>query len=262
VLTAHRKNLILQVLRDQGQVSSRALATDLAVSEDTVRRDLRELAAEGRLQRVHGGALPASPALGDLTARNQVSRAGKAAVGGHAAGMVQDGQTVIIDGGTSAVQLVRALRTDLRATVITHSPVIAVELAPFTSVEVLILGGRLYRHSMVTCGATTGEGIARIRADIFFMGVTGIHPDAELTTGDAEEAATKRALSGRAAETWVLGSAEKVGAASAYHIVGLRDIAGIITDSDAPAATVAALRASGTEVVTATEAPPRPRPGG
>jgi DeoR/GlpR family transcriptional regulator of sugar metabolism len=258
VLTAQRKNLILQLLRDQGQVSSRALASDLAVSEDTIRRDLRELAVDGKLQRVHGGALPASPALGDLTARQQVSTAGKAAIGRYAAGLVQDGQTVIIDGGTTAVQLVRALPAGLRATVITHSPVIAFELASMDTVEVLVLGGRLYRHSMVTCGAVTSEAIARIGADIFFMGVTGIHPSAELTTGDAEEAAIKRALSGRAAETWVLGSAEKVGAASAYHVVGLREVAGIITDPDAPAATVAALRANGTRVITATTASSQP----
>ena len=254
VLTAHRKNLILQVLRDQGQVSSRALAVDLAVSEDTIRRDLRELAADGKLQRVHGGALPASPALGDLTTRQQISIAGKSAVGAFAASMVKDGQTIIVDGGTTAVQLVRALPGGLRATFITHSPIVAVELASIDSIDVIVIGGRLYRHSMVTYGAMAGEAIARIAADIFFMGVTGIHPDSELTTGDAEEAATKRALCGRAAETWVLGSAEKVGAASTYPVVGLHEVAGIITDPDAPAPSVAALRRRGVDVVTATMA--------
>jgi DeoR/GlpR family transcriptional regulator of sugar metabolism len=238
-------------------VSSRALATELDVSEDTIRRDLRELAADGKLQRVHGGALPASPALGDLTARQHVSTAGKSAVGAYAAGMVQHGQVVIVDGGTTAVQLVRALPAGLRATVITHSPVIAVELAANTSIDVIVIGGHLYRHSMVNCGALASEAIARIRADIFFMGVTGVHPQSELTTGDAEEAAIKRALSARAVETWVLGSAEKIGAASAYPVVGLHEVTGIITDADAPATTVAGLRALGVEVLIATATPRR-----
>jgi DeoR/GlpR family transcriptional regulator of sugar metabolism len=96
---------------------------------------------------------------------------------------------------------------------------------------VVLIGGRLFKHSVVTVGAAAVEAIARIRADLYFMGVTGIHPDVGLTTGDFEEAHIKRALSSSAAETHVLLTAEKINAASPYLIAPLSDIDGIVVDS-------------------------------
>ena len=86
-----------------------------------------------------------------------------------------------------------------------------------------MLGGRLFRHSMVNVGAAVLEAAARLRADLYFLGVTGVHPEEGLTTGDAEEAAVKRALHARAAETIVLASAEKLLAASAFQVAPLAD---------------------------------------
>jgi DeoR/GlpR family transcriptional regulator of sugar metabolism len=107
VLTIHRKQHILDVLRRSGQVIAKDLSQELGLSEDTIRRDLRELAAEGLLQRVHGGALPASPAMGNFSARLDVASDEKKMIGRAAAGMVQAGQVVILDGGTTAVQIAR-----------------------------------------------------------------------------------------------------------------------------------------------------------
>src|SRR5437868_6946954 len=129
MLTAQRKQLILSRLAAAGQIVAKDLADELGTSEDTIRRDLRELAQQGKLQRVHGGALPASLAVGDLKVREQVSVHEKLALGRHGASMVQDGQVVILDGGTTAIQVARHLAPELRATVITHSPNVAVELA-------------------------------------------------------------------------------------------------------------------------------------
>jgi len=252
MLTARRKEMLLDALRRDGQIVAKSLATTWDLSEDTIRRDLRELAAEGKLQRVHGGALPASPAVADFAVRQQVGTSGKVKIGAMAAGMVETGQTVVIDGGTTAQQVARHLAVDLTATVITHSPTIALELVGHRDVEVIIIGGRLFKHSVVTSGALASEAIERIRADIFFMGVTGVHPTAGLTTGDAEEAATKRSLARRSAETYVLASAEKLGAASPFTVVGLSEVAGIITDPQAPRAAVAALRKRSVEVLRAT----------
>src|SRR5438270_8226999 len=128
MLTSQRKQLLMDVLRRDGQIVATKLSAELGVSEDTIRRDLREMAKEGLLQRVHGGALPASPALGDFAARQHIAPADKAAIGRAAAAMVQPGQVVFVDGGTTCAQLVRALPRQLRATVATHSPSIAMEL--------------------------------------------------------------------------------------------------------------------------------------
>ena len=95
-----------------------------------------------------------------------------------------------------------------------------------------LLGGRLFRHSAVTCGAAAAEAAQAISADVFLLGVTGVHPDAGLTTGDAEEAAMKRTLARRAADTYVLASAEKLGAASRFTVLPLADVAGVITDAE------------------------------
>ena len=86
----------------------------------------------------------------------------------------------------------------------------------------IIVGGRLFKHSVVAAGAVAHEAIGRVSVDLFFLGVTGIHPTAGLTTGDADEAAIKRAWTERAAETYVLGSGEKIGAASAFEVVPAR----------------------------------------
>lgn len=231
MLTRQRKAHILEVLRREGQVVARTLSRDLRLSEDTIRRDLRELAAQGLLQRVHGGALPASPAVVDFAARRLVAPDGKAAIGRTAAGMIRRGHVVFLDGGTTAVQLARHLPRDLEATVVTHSPSVAVELIDHPGVAVEVIGGRLFKHSIVAVGAAAIEAIARIRADIYFMGVTGVHPEAGLTTGDPEEAAVKRALCRCAAETVVLASHEKLGTASPFVVVPLREADTLVVEA-------------------------------
>ncbi|MFP5444491.1 MAG: DeoR/GlpR family DNA-binding transcription regulator [Betaproteobacteria bacterium] len=248
MLTTQRKQLILERLRQEGQIVAKALSEELGISEDTVRRDLRELAAEGQLQRVHGGALPASKAVGNLQVREHLATDDKRALGRAGAALVQPGQVVILDGGTTSLQVVLHLPLHLRATVVTHSPAVAVALAAHTEIEVLVLGGRLFRHSMVNVGASVVEAAAQLRADLYLMGVTGVHAEAGLTTGDFEEAAVKRALHQRAAETVVLASADKLGAASAFTVAPLKALAGLVVPAATPARVRNALKAAGAPV--------------
>lgn len=230
MLTGERKGRLLQQLKRDGRIVAKAAAAELSVSEDTIRRDLRELAAEGRLQRVHGGALPASPALADFSARKGVSAAGKAALATKAATLIGPGQVVFLDGGTTNVELARALPAELAIRVVTHSPSIAVELAAHPLVEIELIGGRLFKHSVVAVGAGAASAIRRVRPDLFVMGVTGLHEEAGATTGDAEEAAVKALIASQAGETMVLASAEKLGAASPFLIAPLCDIATILVE--------------------------------
>ena len=248
MLTTRRKQLLLARLAAEGQLVAKALALELGTSEDTIRRDLRELAAEGKLQRVHGGALPASAAMGDLAVREQVSVADKVALGRFGATLIRPGQVVILDGGTTAIQVARHLAPGLRATIVTHSPPVAVELARHPGIEILVLGGTLFRHSMVNVGAGVMAAASRQRADRFFLGVTGVHPDAGLSTGDAEEAAVKRALHERAAETVVLASPEKLLAASPFVVAPLSALSLLVVTRATSARVTRALRAGGVEV--------------
>ncbi|RDI29234.1 DeoR family transcriptional regulator [Pseudacidovorax intermedius] len=258
MLTRQRHQLILDALRRDGQVVAKAFGESLGLSEDTIRRDLRELAAQGKLQRVHGGALPMAAAEVDFAGRERLAPQEKVAIGRAAAAMVRPGQVVFVDGGTTAVQLARHLPAALRATVVTHSPSVAVALVEHPGVEVVLIGGRLFKHSVVAVGAAATEAIARIHADTCFLGVTGVHAQAGLTTADMEEAAIKRALMAASAETVVMASSEKLGAASPYVIAPLAEAGTVLVAPQASEAAVAALRAAGAAVTVAGRPPQAP----
>lgn len=251
MLTTQRKQLILSRLTRDGQFVAKTFSEELGISEDTVRRDLRELAAEGLLQRVHGGALPASAAVGDMRVRAQLATDDKRLLGRAGAALVQAGQVVFLDGGTTSLQVVQHLSLDLSATVVTHSPTVAVALSEHLNIEVLLLGGRLFRHSMVAVGASVIEAITRVRADLYLMGVTGVHAEAGLTTGDFEEAAVKRALHERAAETVVLATLDKLGAASAFTVAPLNALATLVVPATVPERVADSLKNTGVKLVRA-----------
>jgi DeoR/GlpR family transcriptional regulator of sugar metabolism len=249
MLTSQRKQHILDILRRDGQVIAKRLSQELGLSEDTIRRDLRELAQEGLLQRVHGGALPASPAIVDFAGREELAIDAKQVIGRVAGQMIKEGQVVAVDGGTTAVQLARQLPRNLRATIVTHSARIAVELVDHPGIEVILIGGRLFKHSIVSVGAVALEAISHIRADIYFMGVTGIHPEEGLSTGDLEEAYVKQAFCKRAAETYVFASHEKLGAASQFVIVGLSEVTGLIVDNSINESALEPYRRLGLQII-------------
>ncbi|KRV51127.1 DeoR family transcriptional regulator [Wenjunlia vitaminophila] len=251
MLAAERREHLLDLLARTGKIVAKDVAADLGISEDSVRRDLRDLAAEGLCQRVYGGALPVSPAVVDYGARQAVGPDGKRKVASVAAAMVRPGSSVILDGGTTALAVARALPKELACTVITHSPTIATALIDHPRAEIFVLGGRVFKHSAVTCGAAAVEAAQNVSADLCLLGVTGVHPEAGLTTADADEAAMKRALSARAADTYVLASSEKIGTASPYRVLPWEDVTGLITDADPRDMVIDQLRALGVEILAA-----------
>jgi len=251
MLTRQRKELLLRILKEEGQIVAKSLSESLGLSEDTIRRDLRELAKEGLLERVHGGALPASPAQASFAARGSIATDAKPAIARAAAAMIAPGQVVFIDGGTTAVQLARALPKNLQATVITHSPSVAVELEHHAQLEVILIGGRLFKHSMVASGAAALEALEGMRADLFFMGVCSLHPEAGITTGDYDEACMKRAISARSQRTIVLASREKLGTAAPYRIAPLESIDCIIVNREVDDALLSHYRGLGIDITMA-----------
>ncbi len=251
MLTAQRKQIILDRLKESGQVSVTVLSQEWLVSEDTVRRDLRELAAEGLVQRVHGGALPKSVALGNYERRESISTDAKVSMGKAAVGLIRAGQVVAVDGGTSNLQLVRALPKDLACTIVTHSPLIAAELRNHPLVEVILIGGKIFRHSQVAVGAETAEAIARLRTDLFFLGATGVQAETGVTTGDWEEAAIKRAFCRGAAEVVLMLSPEKLGAAAAYQIIPVEDLSVLVVSSETDDSALSQFSSKGVEILRA-----------
>ena len=254
VLTSRRKQAILKKLQLHGQVQVSALSREWQISPDSVRRDLRDLAGEGLLQRVHGGALPAAAASADYADRERLSPDAKQRIGRTAAALVRPGQVIAVDGGTTTLQLVRHLPRSLEATVVTHSPTIAAALRHHATIEVILIGGRLFKHSMVAIGTTTTDAIASIHTDLFFLGATGVHIQSGVTTGSWEEAAVKRAFCDKTAEVVLLVTPEKLNAASPFGITTAAELDVMVCDYDASEQELAPYRELGVTVLTAERA--------
>jgi DeoR/GlpR family transcriptional regulator of sugar metabolism len=251
MLSHERKQAILDKIRQEGRLVAKTYAAEQGLSEDTIRRDLRELASEGRLERVHGGALPLAPRLPDFAERKEISSTEKRALAACAARWIAPGSLVFLDGGTTNEALVAALPKTIALRVATHSPTIAAALAGFPEIEVWLIGGRLYRHSMVAVGAAAAEAIGRLKPDLFFLGATAIHPKDGLTTGDAEEATIKRLIAAQARETLVLATNAKLDRVSPHLILPLDSLRGLIVSSETDADLRARYQAAGANVIAA-----------
>lgn len=232
MLSAQRRTHLLDLLERDGRIVAKEAAASLSVSEDSIRRDLRDLADAGQCIRVYGGALPVPAADRPFAERLSLETDSKERVARVAAARIRPGSTVIIDAGTTALALARLLPDDPTLTVITPSPAVALAIAEHSPARVIMVGGELGRHSMVANGALATEAIRRLSADACFLGVTGVHPEHGLTTGELDDAATKRALAERSTEVYVLASEEKIGAVSRYPVLDLDEVTEVIVDPE------------------------------
>jgi DeoR/GlpR family transcriptional regulator of sugar metabolism len=251
MLTDERRSLILDRLRTQGRVLATDLSAELDVSSDTIRRDLRELDATGLLRRVHGGALPRHGDAAPFATRARRAPDAKASIAKRAARIVREGDVVVLDGGTTTLELARALRNDLQASVITTSPPIALALAEHPGLEVTVVGGTLRRNALATVGATAVEAFRAIRADVVFLGVCGLHPEIGVTTLDLEERHVKAAMIDGAAEVVALADHDKLGTAMPVVVAPMRAVTQLVTDAEVDEHALAPYRALGIEVIRA-----------
>jgi DeoR/GlpR family transcriptional regulator of sugar metabolism len=251
VLTDERRSLILDRIRNHGRVLAADLTAELGVSVDTIRRDLRELDDAGLLRRVHGGALPRHGDASPFAARARRAPEAKASIARRAAECVRDDQIIVLDGGTTTLEVARALRDDLRAHVITTSPPIALALADHPGLEVTVVGGTLRPKALVTVGAAAIEALRVVRADVVFLGVCGLHPEIGVTTEDLEERHVKAAMIEGAAEVVALADHDKLGTAMPVVVAPMSAVTRLVTDADVDDALVAPYVDLGIEVVRA-----------
>jgi DeoR/GlpR family transcriptional regulator of sugar metabolism len=250
MLTSERKRRILDCLRREGRLVAKTFAIEMGLSEDTIRRDLREMARDRLLARVHGGALPIQPDLPDFSSRKQLAINEKERLAAKAIELIHPGMLVFLDGGTTNEALTRYLPKNLALTVATHSPTIAATLEHRSDLELWLIGGRLYRHSMVAVGAAAAEAITRIRPDLFFMGATAVHTHHGFSTGDPEEAAIKRLISVQSRQTWVIATMNKLDAASPCTIIPLEQASGLILPAGAPQEQTSLFAQAGLQLIT------------
>jgi DeoR/GlpR family transcriptional regulator of sugar metabolism len=232
MLTAERRQEILSRLQRDGKVVASQLVTELGVSEDTVRRDLRELAAGGLVQRVHGGALRPTAAGGSFAQRLRVAPEAKANLAEAALPLLQTVNVLLLDGGTTALELARRLPPDRDCTVLTNAPPVAEALAAHPRAEVVLIGGRLLKEAQVTVGSATVDALRQVRADACVLGICSLHPELGVTATDHDEAHVKRAMVAASAEVIALATADKLRTASPWVVAPIEDVTHLVTDAD------------------------------
>ena len=252
----HQRQLdIVQRLRTDGATSVDDLARSLAVSEATIRRDLRRLDASGQVTRVHGGAV--APAEGSRDPDLElpfvdvatVDLAEKRAVARRAASLVTDGDVLLLDIGTTTQLLARALR-GRRVTVMTASLAVLDVLRDAPGVDLILLGGlvRPAYHSLV--GVLTEDALRAVHADLAFLGASGVRADGEVLDTTLVEVPVKRALIKAANRAVLLADRNKFPGTGTFRVCGVADLDAVVTNDGADPATLQTCRDSGVEVLT------------
>ncbi len=249
LLAEERRRIILDLLRREGKVLAVALSARFGVSQDTIRRDLRDLCEAGLVQRVHGGALLRSPTDPRYTVRQSESPAAKTAIAAAAAMLVRPGQVVIIDSGTTALQVAEHLPRDLRATVVTNSPPAAIALGSHSYIDVVLVGGRLVRESLAVVGVEAVEALHGVRADLCILGVAGLHLEVGISVLNLEETYVKRRMIEGAAEVAAVAAGDKFGTAAPYVVGPLALLTHVVTERAVSENTLTPYREMGITVV-------------
>lgn len=250
MLKEERQQAIIDLLRRDGKVLGADLIQRLNVSEDTIRRDLNDLALAGILQRVHGGALPRASSL-PYEQRVRETDASKRAMARAAARLIHDGQVVIMDSGSTILEVVAHLPTTLHATIVTNSVPVAAALVNHGEIEVYVLGGRLKKDAQAMVGVPVIDALRQVRADLCLLGVCSLHPEIGISMLDVEEAYVKRTMIEQSAEVAAVADATKLGTAAPYVIGPLSSLTYLVTDGSIEQHVLAPYKGRGVTVVQA-----------
>lgn len=222
-LPQERQQCILDLLRKQGRVVANELALAFAVSEDSIRRDLREMAAKGLCRRVYGGALLPTPQFDALPERVGRDDPERSALAAHAASLLLPGQVVLMDAGSTNVAIARALR-GTALTVVTNSPAVADALSGAQAAEVVMIGGRIDPRSGGAIGSIALQQLAELQTDVCIPGICAVDPETGIWGINAEECAFKQAMLRVSATTLIVAGNEKLGARGSFRIAGIEQV--------------------------------------
>ena len=239
-LPEERQREILRRLNSRGRVVAAELSAAFAVSEDSIRRDLRELAARGLCRRVYGGALPISPDLPPVSLRRGLQVETKLLLARKAVSLVRSGHTLLIDAGSTNSAIADALPDRMGLTIVTTAPDIAQRLLDRQGFEILLIGGRIDKRAGSAVGIQAALEIRRVRADLCFPGTCAIDPDTGIWGMSNEEALIKRAMIESSGETAVVVTTDKFAAAAAHQIATLDQIDHLVVEHDIDAIILAA----------------------
>lgn len=248
-----RRQTILELLADRGELLIADVAERLEVSQMTIRRDLQSLEREGALQRVHGGAVTGRSRSYEppFALRSGRHHEAKERIAATAAALVREGETVVIDVGTTALEVARALRATSNITVLTPSLRAAFEVAANPDIRVIVTGGTVRPGELSLVGQMSERAFTELRCDTLFLGVGGIDATAGVTEFNLDDAFVKRAACTHARRCVALADASKIGTVAFAQVCAADAVDVLVTDTEADEHALAPLRALGMEVLIA-----------
>jgi len=253
LLKMQRQQLILETVRDTRQVTVDDLSQRFDVSEVTIRRDLREMDAQGVLRRAHGGAVATVSDLPEPPVIQRMAEAEncKACIGRSAARLLSDGDSVFIGSGSTTAHVARNLMNHQRLTVVTNALNVATELAAAVGVTVVVTGGMMRASELSLVGHIAEQSLLEVRVDKVIMGMRAISLEAGLTNDYLPEVLTDRTIIEMAPELIVVADHSKFGKAASAYVASVDRMTTLVTDADTDPETLTQLRKMGIRVIVA-----------
>jgi DeoR/GlpR family transcriptional regulator of sugar metabolism len=248
LMPAERQKDILERIRKDGRVLATDLAREFSTSEDTIRRALRDLAAQGLCARVYGGALAISPASGTILQRRREGVDRKLALGQKMASIIQPGQFVFIDAGSTNLAVARSFPRSIGLTVATHDPTIAAVLADRTDLTLITIGGQV---NPIVGAAVDGRALRQVlelRPDLLLLGICAIDVDDGISAFHSEDAQMKRALLERSGSVAIAVLNEKLSASAPFQVAAVDVVADLIVEEDASKQVVSGFQSQGMRI--------------
>jgi DeoR/GlpR family transcriptional regulator of sugar metabolism len=246
-----RKSMILQRINESGRVLANAVASEFGVSEDSIRRDLRELAEQGLVQRFHGGAARSRSGPRSFQQRARDETAGKKAIAAAAAARIPANTTMLLDSSTTVLEFVRALPKDLQTCIITGSPDIASAALDHPCCEVILLGGSLNRLTRSAIGQSTLAEVQLMRVDYCVLGACAVDEELMLRAENYDDARMKRALGQACNEIMLLATSEKLVKQAPFAIGPIALVSTLVTDRTADRSILERISGAGVAVIVA-----------
>lgn len=243
-----RLQLILEQLDKENKVQFAEMSLLLNVSEDTVRRDIKELNEQGLLRAVRGGAIHSSSVPHHYRDREKYDVGQKKLIAEKAIPFIKNGQTIFMDGGTSVLAVAQMMPKDLKVTVVTNSFPVADVLEDHPNADVIFAGGRLYKTAFTTIGHETIQTIRNVRANLYFMGVSSISTQG-LTGKSYEDVQVKKTMAEMSAQIVALSTLAKINTAQAFYICPVTAVNAIITEANPNSEELGAYRTLGIQIV-------------
>lgn len=232
MLKEERHQYILNRTSKDNRIYVTTLSEELGISDDTLRRDLVELDIKGLLTKVHGGAIAKSGISIKFTERLNTATTIKQQMATKVIPLFREGDIILMDGGTSNLEVARRIPKDMALTIYTNSFPIVNELFNHPQLDLIFLGGKVFPFSQVTVGISVFQLLQTITPDWVILGISDIHPEKGLTCPDREEAMIKRCMIERGIKRIILADSYKLDTARAYHVASLGDIDYIVTEDD------------------------------